>query len=140
MAKSYWDMHDEHENEISKIPYHDNILTYFYEAPSIVRALVERSVSAEKLFSEALHASGDETLASFFDLWVRNRWEMEDTIEREKLSYETDYEEMSNSLFEIAEELQALVRHIRNSKRLNREYIFNTIRRLAKQAEADSGR
>ena len=57
MAKSYWDMHDEHEEEISKIPYHDNILTYFYEAPSIVRALVERSVSAEKLFSEALHAT-----------------------------------------------------------------------------------
>ena len=140
MAKSYWDMHDEHEEEISKIPYHDNILTYFYEAPSIVRALVERSVSAEKLFSEALHASDEETLANFFDLWVRHRWEIEEAMEQEKLSYETEYEEMSNSLFEIAEELQALMQHIRNSKRLNREYIFNTIQRLAKQAEADSGR
>lgn len=140
MIKSYWDMYDEHEDEISKIPYHDNVLVYLHEAPSIVRALVERSVSAEKLFSEALHASGDETLASFFDLWVRNRWEMEKTMEQEKLSYETDYEEMSNSLFEIAEELQALMQHIRKSKRLNRAYIFNTILRLAEQAEADSGR
>lgn len=131
---------DKYSETEKGLPYHDRLSTYFFDCPSVVKALAARSVSAETLFSEALHASGDETLASFFDLWVRNRWEMEETMEREKLSYETDYEEMSNSLFEIAEELQALMQHIRSSKRLNREYIFNTIRRLAGQAEADSGR
>lgn len=131
---------DRYSKTEKNLPYHDRLSTYFFDCPSVVIELAERSVSTEKLFSDALHASGDETLATFFDLWVRNRWEMEEGMEKEKLSYETDYEEMSNSLFEIAEELQALMQHIRSSKRLNREHIFNTIRRLAMQAESDSGR
>lgn len=122
------------------LPYHDRLSTYFFDSPAAVKELAKNGVSVSKQVSEVLHASGNETLASFFDLWVRHRWGMEETMEQEKLSYETGYEEMSNSLFEIAEELQALMQHIRKSKRLNREYIFNTIRRLAEQAEADSGR
>ena len=39
MIKSYWDMYDEHEDEISKIPYHDNVLVYLHEAPSTVGTL-----------------------------------------------------------------------------------------------------
>ena len=137
---TYAEFCDKYEEKEKGLHCKDKLSTYYFDCPSVVKALAEKGVSVSGLVSEALKESNNETLAAFFAFWAKRLMQTIDLIYEEKEAFEMEVEPLSDSLFCIANDLQDLIDEIIDSKRLNRDKLLKTLRILQRQAEDDSGK
>ena len=86
------------------------------------------------------NATNDVATDLLFEEFVASAYEQDRERNEDYLRYEREAEFMSDSLFSISNDLKDLLNEIVSSKRLNRDSLLKTLQRLARQAEADSGR
>ena len=86
------------------------------------------------------NATNDVATDLLFEEFVASAYEQDRERNEDYLRYEREAEFMSDSLFSLSNDLKDLLNEIVSSKRLNRDSLLKTLQRLARQAEADSGR
>lgn len=86
------------------------------------------------------NATNDVATDLLFEEFIAAAYEQDSERNEDYLQYEREAEFMSDSLFSISNDLKDLLNEIVSSKRLNRDSLLKTLCRLARQAEADSGK
>ena len=86
------------------------------------------------------NATNDVATDLLFEEFIAAAYEQDSERNEDYLQYEREAEFMSDSLFSISNDLKDLLNEIVSSKRLNRDSLLKTLCRLARQAEAHSGK
>ena len=86
------------------------------------------------------NATNDVATDLLFEEFIAAAYEQDRERNEDYLQYEREAEFMSDSLFSLSNDLKDLLNEIVSSKRLNRDSLLKTLCRLARQAEADSGK
>ena len=86
------------------------------------------------------NATNDVATDLLFEEFIAAAYEQDRERNEDYLQYEREAEFMSDSLFSLSNDLKDLLNEIVSSERLNRDSLLKTLCRLARQAEADSGK